>query len=100
MFEPAVIDAQHECERPLRAVGRCRRVRGHHRWRQHCVATWTRYGLYGVLALSLFYAVAGSILLPDLWIEPLGPLLKIAPIFVLHRLALEIIDERRCSISF
>ncbi|MCA1452724.1 SDR family oxidoreductase [Bradyrhizobium sp. BRP22] len=61
-----------------------------------CIA-WrplTRQGLYGALALSLFYAVAGSILRPDLWIEPLGPLLKIIPIFVLHLVALAIIDER------
>ena len=35
---------------------------------------WTRYGLYGALAVSLFYAITGSILRPDLWIEPLGPL--------------------------
>jgi uncharacterized protein YbjT (DUF2867 family) len=53
-----------------------------------------RHGLYGALALSLFYAVAGTILRPDLWIEPLGPLLKIIPIFVLHLVALAIMDER------
>jgi uncharacterized protein YbjT (DUF2867 family) len=61
-----------------------------------CIA-WrplTRYGLYGALALSLFYAVAGTMLRPDLWIEPLGPLLKIVPIFVLHLVALAILDER------
>jgi uncharacterized protein YbjT (DUF2867 family) len=55
---------------------------------------WTRYGLYAALALSLFYAVAGTILRPDLWIEPLGPLLKVVPIFVLHLVALAILDER------
>lgn len=54
----------------------------------------TRRGLYGALLLSGFYAVAGSILRPDLWIEPLGPLLKIVPIFVLHLVALAILDER------
>jgi hypothetical protein len=54
----------------------------------------TRSGLYGALALSLFYAVAGTIFRPDLWIEPLGPLLKIIPIFVLHLVALAILDER------
>lgn len=55
---------------------------------------WTRYALYGALLLSLFYAVAGSILRPDLWIEPLGPLMKIVPIFVLHLVALATLDER------
>jgi uncharacterized protein YbjT (DUF2867 family) len=61
-----------------------------------CIAwrSLTRLGLYGALALSLFYAVAGTILRPDLWIEPLGPLLKIIPIFVLHLVALAIMDER------
>jgi uncharacterized protein YbjT (DUF2867 family) len=54
----------------------------------------TRRGLYGALALSLFYAIAGSLLRPDLWIEPLGPLLKIIPIVVLHLVALAILEER------
>jgi hypothetical protein len=54
----------------------------------------TRSGLYGALALSTFYAVAGTMLRPDLWIEPLGPLLKILPIVVLHLVALAILDER------
>jgi uncharacterized protein YbjT (DUF2867 family) len=61
-----------------------------------CIA-WrplTRRGLYAALALTLFYAVAGTFLRPDLWIEPLGPLLKILPIFVLHLVALAIVDER------
>jgi uncharacterized protein YbjT (DUF2867 family) len=54
----------------------------------------TRYGLYGAMALSLFYAVAGTVLRPDLWIDPLGPLLKIVPILVLHLVALAILNER------
>jgi uncharacterized protein YbjT (DUF2867 family) len=54
----------------------------------------TRAALYGALVLSLFYALAGSLLRPDLWIEPLGPLFKILPIFVLHLVALAILDER------
>ncbi|RCS25677.1 NAD-dependent epimerase/dehydratase family protein [Phyllobacterium salinisoli] len=54
----------------------------------------TRRGLYAAIALSLFYIVAGTILLPELWKEPLGPLLKIWPILVLHLVALAILDER------
>jgi uncharacterized protein YbjT (DUF2867 family) len=54
----------------------------------------TRHALYGALALSLFYAAAGTMFRPDLWIEPLGPLLKIIPIIVLHLVALAILDER------
>ena len=61
-----------------------------------CIA-WRRLtvvGLYGALALSLFYAAAATILRPDLWLEPLGPLIKIIPIFVLHLIALAILEER------
>lgn len=58
------------------------------------VRPFTRAALYGALAVSLFYALAGSVLRPDLWIEPLGPLFKIIPIFVLHVVALAILDER------
>jgi hypothetical protein len=38
--------------------------------------------------------VTGTILLPELWNEPLGPLLKIWPIFALHLVALAILKER------
>lgn len=54
----------------------------------------TRLGLFGALALSGFYIVAGTILRPDLWAEPLGPFLKIFPIVVLHLVALAILEER------
>ncbi|WP_037380122.1 SDR family oxidoreductase [Sinorhizobium americanum] len=54
----------------------------------------SRAGLYGAIALSLFYAAAGTILLPELWNEPLGPLMKIWPIIVLHFAALAILEER------
>ncbi|WP_137390554.1 SDR family oxidoreductase [Rhodoligotrophos defluvii] len=55
---------------------------------------YARAGLYGAIFLSLFYATAGTILLPELWAEPLGPLLKIWPILVLHFIALATLDER------
>ena len=54
--------------------------------------TW--HGLWAAIALSCFYIVAGTILLPELWNEPLGPLLKIWPILALHFVALAILDER------
>jgi uncharacterized protein YbjT (DUF2867 family) len=53
-----------------------------------------RQGLHAAIALTLFYIVAGTILLPSLWKEPLGPLLKILPILVLHFVALAIRRER------
>ena len=53
-----------------------------------------RRGLYAALAISAFYLVAGSIVLPRLWSEPLGPMLKIFPIMVLHLMALAILEAR------
>jgi len=54
----------------------------------------TRQGLYAAIGLSVFYIVTGSVLLPSLWAEPLGPLAKIWPILVLHFVALAIHRER------
>jgi uncharacterized protein YbjT (DUF2867 family) len=54
----------------------------------------TRWGLYGALALTLLYIVAGSVLVPRLWAEPLGPLLKIGPILALNFILLAILEER------
>ena len=53
-----------------------------------------RWGLCSGIGLSLFYVVAGSLLLPALWDDPLGPLLKIWPILVLHLVALAVLEER------
>ncbi|MCV0397775.1 MAG: SDR family oxidoreductase [Rhizobiaceae bacterium] len=52
------------------------------------------FGLWAAIALSLFYIVAGTVLLPELWNEPLGPLLKIWPILAAHAVALAILNER------
>jgi uncharacterized protein YbjT (DUF2867 family) len=54
----------------------------------------TRWGLYGAIALTLFYVVAGTLLVPRLWSEPLGPLLKIWPILALNFFLLAILEER------
>src|SRR5262249_61552580 len=54
----------------------------------------SRFALYGALGLSVFYIVAGMIMLPRLWAEPLGPLLKIFPILVLHLVALAVLVDR------
>lgn len=53
-----------------------------------------RWGLWAAIALSGFYIVAGTLLRPDLWAEPLGPFLKIFPIVVLHFVALAVLEER------
>jgi uncharacterized protein YbjT (DUF2867 family) len=54
----------------------------------------SRYGLYAALLISVAYAIIGSILVPRLWREPLGPMLKIWPIMVLNLVALAIREDR------
>jgi uncharacterized protein YbjT (DUF2867 family) len=50
--------------------------------------------LYAALVLSLVYVVIGSILVPRLWIDPLGPMLKIWPVLALNLVALAILEDR------
>ena len=52
------------------------------------------WGLWAAIGLSSFYIIVGTVLLPELWREPLGPLLKIWPILMTHFVALAILDER------
>lgn len=54
----------------------------------------TKLGLYGALALSLLYISLATILLPELWNDPLGPLTKIWPILALNLVAIAMLEER------
>ena len=54
----------------------------------------SRYGLYAAIAISFAYAIIGTILVPRLWADPLGPMLKIWPVIVLHFTALAILEDR------
>lgn len=54
----------------------------------------SRVGLWAAVLVSIFYAIAATVLVPGLWNEPLGPLLKILPILVLHLVALAILEDR------
>jgi uncharacterized protein YbjT (DUF2867 family) len=53
-----------------------------------------RYALWTGIGLAVFYAMMGTLLLPRLWIEPLGPLLKIWPIVLLMAVALAVLRDR------
>ena len=53
-----------------------------------------RPALYAALALSVFYLAAGTAILPRLWLDPLGALVKVGPILVLHLVALAILEDR------
>jgi hypothetical protein len=53
-----------------------------------------RPALFAALAISFVYAVLGTILVPRLWSDPLGPMLKIWPVVVLIMVALAILRDR------
>jgi hypothetical protein len=54
----------------------------------------SRYGLYAALTISLVYVVIGTALVPRLWSDPLGPMLKIWPVLVLNLVAIAILEDR------
>jgi hypothetical protein len=54
----------------------------------------SRIALLAALGLSAFYLVAGTVLLPRLWAEPLGPMLKIFPIVALMVTMLVLLKDR------
>lgn len=54
----------------------------------------TRLGLYAALAISIAYTIIGTILVPRLWEDPLGPMLKIWPIIVFNLVLLAIHRDR------
>jgi uncharacterized protein YbjT (DUF2867 family) len=53
-----------------------------------------RPALYAALAVSIGYAVIGTILVPRLWIDPLGHMLKIWAVLALNMVALAILEDR------
>ena len=54
----------------------------------------TKYALWGGLALTVAYLIIGTLILPRLWEDPLGPMMKVWPILALNLVALAILDER------
>ena len=53
-----------------------------------------RAALIGMIAVSLGYLAAATLVRPDLWLDPLGPLVKALPGAALALAALAILDER------
>jgi len=53
-----------------------------------------RRALVAAIALSVLYMIAGTFVLPQLWLDPLGPLLKVWPIVVLCAIALVLVEDR------
>jgi hypothetical protein len=54
----------------------------------------SRCGLYAALAITLVYACLATMLVPRLWADPLGPMLKIWPVMAAHFAALAVLEDR------
>ncbi|HEY8126582.1 MAG TPA: SDR family oxidoreductase [Methylocystis sp.] len=54
----------------------------------------SKVALVAALILSFVYLILGTILVPRLWREPLGPMLKIWSVMVLNVVSLAIVDDR------
>jgi uncharacterized protein YbjT (DUF2867 family) len=54
----------------------------------------SRYGLWAALIITLTYVVIGTALVPRLWVDPLGPMLKIWPVLMLNLVAMAIREDR------
>ncbi len=55
---------------------------------------WTRRAAVGMIALSGLYLAGSLIAAPDLWLDPLGPMLKVLPGMVLAAFVALILEER------
>ncbi len=54
----------------------------------------SRLALWASLAVSVGYLIAAGVMMPRLWGDPLGPLVKIFPVLLLGLVALAILDDR------
>ena len=53
-----------------------------------------RLGLLGMIGLTLSYVAGAAIWRPDLWLDPLGPMVKTLPAAILALVALAILEDR------
>lgn len=58
------------------------------------VRPWAKRALMGMLCLTLAYLGAATFAEPRLWLDPLGPLVKVLPSIILTLVALATLDER------
>ncbi|TCL90140.1 nucleoside-diphosphate-sugar epimerase [Rhizobium sp. PP-WC-2G-219] len=53
-----------------------------------------RVGLLAGIGLSLFYMISAALITPDMWVEPLGALVKTGPSIILMIVGLAVLEER------
>lgn len=55
---------------------------------------WARAACFGMVALTATYLVAGTLLTPQLWADPLGPFVKTLPAAILALVCAALLEER------
>lgn len=55
---------------------------------------FAKKALLGMILVSVAYLAGGTLLEPQLWLDPIGPLVKVLPSLTLTLMALAILDER------
>ncbi len=58
------------------------------------VRRWCRTASLGMGLTSLVYMLGALIFAPDLWADPIGPMLKVLPVFVLSMMPFWFLEER------
>ena len=58
------------------------------------VRRWAPIACWGMVAVSLFYLAAASVVTPNLWLDPLGPLVKVLPGMVLAVITRALLETR------
>jgi hypothetical protein len=53
-----------------------------------------KIGLIAAIGVTLAYVASGTALRPDLWADPLGPMMKVWPILALNLILIAMLDER------
>lgn len=59
------------------------------------IRPWARAACVGMVAVAAGYLLAGSFLRPDLWLDPLGPFVKVVPVIILALVAAALLDSGR-----
>ncbi len=53
-----------------------------------------RLACIGMIGTSILYLVAGTVLTPALWLDPLGPFVKVLPATLLAAVTWAVLEER------
>lgn len=58
------------------------------------IQPWAKRAMLGMMTVSLVYLAGGTLIEPTLWLDPLGPLVKVLPSILLTLATLAVLEER------